>query len=140
MQVNLAMTNFEDEGGFELQTKRWTKLIELRQALTAHKMDSTGVDIAIANVFDPKKGQIIDSIIVDGNDLMAMLLQLEELQIDSTNVKMTLAKAFVPGASATYAADLAKLKGMIKMRVRMIEMGIPTGCIEATIADVFKVS
>lgn len=138
--ANLAMTKLEEDGDFELQTKRWTELIELRKGVTGHNMDPTGVDIAIANVFDPKKGHIIDGIIVDGRDLIAMILQLEELHIDSTNVKMTLAKAFVPGASTSYAADLVKLKGMMKMRERMSEMGIPTGCIEATIADVFKVS
>ena len=135
----LAMTKLEDDEGFELQTKRWAELIELRKGIMDHNMDPTGVDIAIANVFDPKKGHIIDDIIADGRDLMAMMLQLEQLQIDSTNVKMTLAKAFVPGANTVYAADLVKLKSMIKMRERMNELGIPTGCIEATIADIFKV-
>ena len=136
--ADLAMTKLQDDGGFELQTKRWTELIELRQALTGHKRDPTGIDIAIADVFDPEKGHFIDSIIVDGKDLMATVLQLEELKIDSTNVKMTLAKILFPGASGTHAADLVKLKGMIKMREQMSGMGIPTGCIEAAIADIFK--
>ena len=51
--ADLVMTKLQDDGGFELQTKRWTELIELRQALTGHKMDPTSVDIVIANVFDP---------------------------------------------------------------------------------------
>ncbi|CAF9919531.1 hypothetical protein IMSHALPRED_004649 [Imshaugia aleurites] len=134
------MTKLEGDGVFELQIKRWTELVELRQALTGLKMDPAGVDVAFANVFDYEKGHIIDSMIMDSKELIAMILQLEELQIDSRNVKAILAKAFIPGSSGMFASDLVKMKEMIKMREHMSGMGIPTGCIEATIADVFKVN
>lgn len=137
--ANIAMPKLEVDEEFELHTKRWTELINLRQTLTGHEMDPTGIDIAIANVFDSKKGRVIDSIIAESKELMAMISKLQELQIDSTYVKMALAEAVVPGASGMYAAGLVKLRGMIKMREQMRLVGVPTGCIEATIADIFKV-
>ncbi|CAD6583071.1 MAG: hypothetical protein ASARMPRED_001216 [Alectoria sarmentosa] len=57
-QADLVMTKLQDDGGFELQTKRWTELIELRQALTGHKMDPTSVDIpllALAEIVKPEE-------------------------------------------------------------------------------------
>ncbi len=135
------MAKLEEDGSFELQQKRWTELIELRQAMTDHGMDPAGVELAISNVFDLKKGPVIDSMIRDGKELMAMILRLEELQIDSSNVKVALEKAFIPGMSGAYDADLFRLKEMIKMREEMAKIGIPTGCIEATIAEkAFQVS
>ena len=134
------MTKLEDNGDFELQTKRWTELIDLRQSLIGHQIDAARVDVAIANVFDSAKGQIIDIMLADGKELMAMIMHLDELQINSTNAKIALAKLFVPAARATYGADLVKLKRMIKMREQMRGLDIPTGCIEATISKIFKVS
>ncbi len=135
------MARLEEDGSFELQQKKWTELIELRQAMADHGMDPAGVELAISNVFDLKKGPVIDSMIRDGKELMAMILRLEELQIDSSNVKMALEKAFIPGMSGAYDADLFRLKEMIKMREEMAKIGIPTGCIEATIAEkAFQVS
>lgn len=129
------MAKVEEDGSFELQQKRWTELIDLRQAMTDRGMDSAGVELAISNVFDPKKRHMVDSMILDGQELMAMILQLEELRIDSSKVKMALEKAFIPGMSGAYDADLLRLKDMIKMRAQMARMGIPTGSIEATIAE-----
>lgn len=113
--------------------------MELRQSLTDHEIAPTCIDLAIANVFDPQKGHIIDSMIVDCEELIAMVLQLDDLQINSTNVKAALTKVFVPGARID-ATDLVKLKELMKMRQRMSGMGIQTGSIEATIAEVFQVS
>ena len=134
------MVKLEENGGFELQQKRWTELINLRQAMTDHKMDPAGVDLAISNVFDPKKGRIIDIMILNAQELMGAILKLEVLQIDSSNAKMTLENSFIPGMSGQYDADLFRLEGMIKMREQMAQLGIPTGCIEATMAEVFQVS
>lgn len=134
------MVKLEENGGFELQQKRWTELINLRQAIADHKMDSTGVELAISNVFDPKKGCMIDTMILNAKELMGAILNLEVLQIDSSNAKMTLQNSFIPGMSGQYDADLFRLKGMIKMREQMAQLGIPTGCIEATMAEVFQVS
>lgn len=134
------MAKVEEDRSFELQQKRWTELIDLRQAMMDHGMDPSGVELAISNVFDPKKGRMVDSMISDGKELIAMIIQLEELHIDSSNVKLALRKAFIPGMSGAYDVGLLKLKGMIKMREQMAGMGIFTGCIEATIAEVFQVS
>lgn len=90
-----------------------------------YKMDPAGVELAISNVFDPKKGRIIESMILDGQKLMATILRLEELQIDPSNVKMTLEKAFVPGMNGAYDSDLLRVKGMIEMREQMAAMGLP---------------
>ena len=122
------MAKLEDDGGFELQQKRWTELINLRQTMTDHKMDPAGVELAISNVFDPKKGSMIDEMILNAKELMAVILNLVVLRIDSSNAKMTLEKSFIPGMSGHYDADLLRLKGMIKMREQMAQMGIPTGC------------
>ena len=134
------MVKLEENGGFELQQKRWTELINLRQAMTDHKMDPAGVELAISNTFDPKKGCMIDIMILNAKELMAAILKLEMLQIDSSNAKMTLENSFIPGMSGQYDADLLRLKGMIEMREQMAQLGIPTGCIEAAMAEVFQVS
>lgn len=134
------MAKREEDESFELQQNRWTELINLRQAMIDHKMDTAGVELAISNVFDPKKGRIIESMILDGQKLMATILRLEELRIDPSNVKMTLEKAFLPGMNGAYDSDLLRLKGMIEMREQMAAMGLPTGCVEVSISEVFKVS
>ena len=122
------MAKLEEDGSFELQQKRWTELMNLCQTMTDHKMDSTGVELAISNVFDSKKGSMIDVMILNAKELMAVILKLIVLRIDSSNAKMTLEKSFIPGMSGQYDADLLRLKGMIKMREKMAQMGIPTGC------------
>ena len=134
------MTKHEEDESFELQQKRWRELINIRQEMIDHKMDPAGVELAISNVFYPKKGSVIDGMILDAKELMTAILKLELFQIDSSNLKRTLEKAFIPDMSGQYDADLLRLKGMIKMREQMAQMGIPTGCIEATIAEVFQVS
>lgn len=134
------MAKIDEDGSFELQQKRWTELMNLRQTMTDHRIDPAGIELAISNVFDPKKGSIIDVMIFNAKELMAVILKLTVLRIDSSNAKMTLEKSFIPGMSGQYDADLLRLKGMIKMREGMAQMGIPTGCIEATIAEVFQVS
>ena len=78
--------------------------------------------------------------ISDGKFLVTLMIQLNALGIDAKNVKMALEKAFVPGMSGEYSAGLLRLKELIKMREQMAKMGIPTGCIEATMAEVFGVS
>ena len=133
------MANVE-EGSFELQQKRWTELINLRQTIADHDMDPAGVDLAISNVFESSKGPLIDAMISDGKCLVTLMIQLNALGIDANNVKMALVKAFVPGMSGAYDAGLLRLKELIKMREQMAKMGIPTGCIEATMAEVFRVS
>lgn len=129
-----------EEGSFELQQKRWTELINLRQTMANHDMDPAGVDLAISNVFESNKGPLIDAMISDGKCLVALMIQLKGLGIDASNVKMALGKAFVPGMSGANGAGLLRLEELIKMREQMAEMGIPTGCIEATMAEVFRVS
>ena len=134
------MVKLEENGGFELQQKRWTELISLRQAMTDHKMNLAGVELAISNVFDPKKGCMIEVMILNAKELMGAILELEVLHIDSSNAKMTLESSLMPGMGGQYDADLFRLKGMFKMREQMAQLGIPTGCIEATMAEVFQVS
>lgn len=129
-----------EEGSFELQQKRWTELINLRQTLADHDVGPAGVDIAISNVFESQKGPLIDAMISDGKCLVTLMIQLNGLGIDANNVKMALGKAFVPGMSGEYGAGLLRLKELVKMREQMAKMGIPTGCIEATMAEVFLVS
>ena len=129
------MAKLEEDRSFELQQKRWSELIDLRQAMTDHGMGSAGVELAISDVFDPKKMHMVDNMILDGKELMAMILRLEELRIDSSKIKMALWRAFIPGMSGAYDADLLRLKEMIKMREQMARMGIPTESIEATIAE-----
>ena len=129
-----------EESSFELQQKRWTELINLRQTIADHDVDPAGVDLAISNVFESNKGPLIDAMISDGKCLVTLMIQLNVLGIDTTNVKMALGKAFVPGISGTYDAGLLRLKELIKMREQMAKMGIPTGCIETTMAEVFRVS
>ena len=129
-----------EEGSFELQQKRWTELIDLRQSMTNHDMDPAGIDLAISSVFESNKGTLIDAMISDGKSLITLMIQLKGLGINAFNVKMALGKAFVPGMSGAYDAGLLRLKELIKMREQMAEMGIPTGCIEANMAEVFRVS
>ena len=129
-----------EEGSFELQQKRWTELMNLRQTLADHDMNPAGVDLAISNVFEPNKGPMIDGMISDSKRLVAMMIQLNALGIDANNVKMALGKAFVPGMSGAHDAGLLRLKELVKMRDQMAKMGIQTGCIEATMAEVFRVS
>ena len=129
-----------EEESFELQKKRCTELINLRQTLADHNMDPAGVDLAISNVFGSNKGPVIDPMISDGKCLVALMIQLNALGIDTFNVQMALGKAFVPGMSGAYDEGLRRLKELIKMREQMAKMGIPTGCIEATMAGVFRVS
>ena len=133
------MANVEEES-FERQQKRCTELIDLRQKIKDHDMDPAGVDLAIANVFESNKGHLIDPMISDGKSLVTLMIQLNALGIDATNVKMALGKAFVPGMSGSYGAGLLRLNELIKMREQMAKVGIPTGSIEATIAEVFRVS
>ena len=129
-----------EESSFELQQKRWTELINLRQTMVDHDMGPTGVDLAISNVFESNKGPLIDAMISDGKSLVALMIQLNALGINVDNVKMALGKAFVPGMSGAHDAGLVRLRELIKMRDQMAKMGIPTGCIEATMAEVFRVS
>ena len=129
-----------EESSFELQQKQWTELINLRQKIADHDMDPAGVDLAISNVFGPNKGPLIDAMISDGNSLVTLMIHLNTLGVNTFNVKMALGKAFVPGMSGAYDAGLLRLKELIKMREQMAKMGIPTGCIEATMAEVFRVS
>ena len=129
-----------EEESFELQQKQWTELINLRQTIADHDMDPAGVDLAISNVFASNKGPVIEAMISDAKCLLALIVQLNGLGIDAVNVKMALEKAFVPGMSGVYDAGLLRVKELIKMREQMAKMGIATGCIEATIAEVFRVS
>lgn len=89
-------------------------------------MDPAGVDLANSNVLDLKKGRMIDSMLLDGKGMMNLILQLERLRIKTSNVKMTWEKAFVPGMSGAYGADLLRLrlKGLIKVREQIARMAI----------------
>ena len=133
------MANVEEDS-FELQKKRWIELVKLHQTLKDHNMDPAGVDLAISNVLESNKGPVIDPMISDGKRLVALMIQLNALGIDTFNVKMALVKAFVPGMSGAYDAGLVRLEELFKMREQMAQKGIPTGCIEATMAEVFGVS
>ena len=118
-------------------SKRWTELINMCQAMIGYAIDPLGVELAISNVCDPKKGRIINSMISDGKELMAMKTQLEELQIGTSNVKMALRQAIMPGMSGLYDAGLFRLNGMMKRREQMTGLSMLTGFIGATMAEVF---